>query len=184
MGGWSNWRKKALFQVLPQCSYVPSGTAASYEFKYMYYDAILCVGQVVVRWSNGRKKAANFSVLPQLLFWHGIFITIFIWLQFNVLWCYAVCGLKGRKGWQVIKSEEAGFFHVFPQCSDTGASYIFIYEFKFVVQWYAVCELKGRKGCGQIMGGTKQLVSVRFLNFSFSNNIHMNSMPCTMMGYA
>ena len=128
MGGWSNWRKKALFQVLPQCSYVPSDTAASYEFKYMYYDAILCVGQVVVRWSNGRKKAANFSVLPQLLFWHGIFITIFIWLQFNVLWCYAVCGLKGRKGWQVIKSEEAGFFHVFPQCSDTRASYIFIYE--------------------------------------------------------
>ena len=84
--------------------------------------------KVVVRWSNGRKKAANFSVLPQLLFWHGIFITIFIWLQFNVLWCYAVCGLKGRKGWQVIKSEEAGFFHVFPQCSDTRASYIFIYE--------------------------------------------------------
>ena len=63
---------------------------------------------------------------------------------------------------------------------------MFIYEFKFDVLWYAVCELKGRKGCGQIMGGTKQLVSVRFLNFSFSNNIHMNSMPCTntMMGYA
>ena len=60
MGGWSNWRKKALFQVLPQCSYVPSGTAASYEFKYMYYDAILCVAWKEQKWwsddqMDGRK---------------------------------------------------------------------------------------------------------------------------------